>query len=122
MVLNTLSPAVYPVILELETVYVKDPGFNYTENDTIVVEPDRGAVLKPIVKNGAIIGVNIEKTATGFDARPRIFVDSDTGFNAELIPVFKVIQVDPNDNRIPPGAKIISVVDCVGKISLSQKS
>jgi hypothetical protein len=120
--LFTLSPAVYPVILELETVYVKDPGFNYTENDKIVIEPDRGAVLKPIVRNGAVVGVNIEKTATGFDARPRIFVDSDTGFNAELIPVFKVIQVDQNDDRIPPGAKIISVVDCVGKISLAQKS
>ena len=121
-ILNLPAKPAYPVILELETVYVKDPGFNYTENDKIVIEPDRGAVLKPIVRNGAIVGVNIEKTATGFDARPRIFVDSDTGFNAELIPVFKVIEVDPNDDKIPPGTKIISVVDCVGKISLSQKS
>jgi len=116
-----LSPTAYPIILELETVYVKDPGFNYTENDTIVIEPDRGAVLKPIVRNGAVVGVNIEKTARGFDARPRIFVDSDSGYNAELIPVFKVIQVDP-EAPPPAGTKIISVVDCVGKISLSQKS
>lgn len=116
-----LSSTAYPVILELETVYVKDPGFNYTENDKIVIEPDRGAVLKPIVRNGAVVGVNIEKTATGFDSRPRIFVDSNTGYNAELIPVFKVIEVDPAEPP-PPGTKIISVVDCVGKISLSQKS
>jgi hypothetical protein len=121
ILINLPSKTAYPVVLELETVYVKDPGFNYGENDTIVIEPSRGAVLKPIIKNGAVIGVNIEKTANGFDSRPRIFVDSDSGYNAELIPVFKVIQVDPD---APPaaGTKIISVVDCVGKISLSQKS
>jgi hypothetical protein len=68
-----------------------------------------------------VVGVNIEKTANGFDARPRIFVDSDSGYNAELIPVFKVIQVDP-EAPPPAGTKIISVVDCVGKISLSQQS
>lgn len=119
--LNLPSVPVYPVVLELETIYVKDPGFNYSENDTIVIEPNRGAVVHPIVKNGALVGVNIKKTARGFDARPRIFVDSDTGYNAELIPVFKVIQVDPE--AVPaPGTKIISVVDCVGKITLSEKS
>jgi hypothetical protein len=121
ILINLPSKTAYPVVLELETVYVKDPGFNYGENDTIVIEPSRGAVLKPIIRNGAVVGVNIEKTANGFDSRPRIFVDSDSGYNAELIPVFKVIQVDPD---APPaaGTKIISVVDCVGKISLSQKS
>lgn len=111
-----LNLPTYPVILELDEVYVKDAGFNYTENDTIVVEPDRGAVLKPIVKNGKVVGVNVEKTASGFDSRPTIFVESDTGFNAELIPVFKIIQVDQNIDP-PPGTKIISVIDCVGKIS-----
>ena len=121
ILLNLPTAPTYSVILELETVYVKDPGFNYNENDTIVVEPDRGAVLKPIVKNGAVVGVKIEKTARGFDARPRIFVDSDTGYNAELIPVFKVVQINP-DEAPPPGTKILSVIDCVGKISLSQKS
>ena len=104
----------------MDEVYVKDPGFNYTENDTIVVEPDRGAVLKPIVKNGAVVGVRVEKTASGFDSRPTIFVESDTGFNAELIPVFKVIEVDPTLDP-PPGTKIISVVDCVGKITVKSK-
>ena len=121
ILLNLPSTPVYPVILELETIYVKDPGFNYSENDTIVIEPDRGAVAHPIVKNGAVVGVNIKKTAKGFDARPRIFVNSDTGYNAELIPVFKVVEVDQNA-PVPPGTKIISVVDCVGKISLSEKS
>ncbi len=110
----------YPVILQLDEVYVKDPGFNYTENDTIVVEPDRGAVLKPIVRNGAIVGVRVEKTAIGYDSRPTIFVESETGFNAELIPVFKVIEVDENLEP-PPGTKIISVVDCVGKITEKSK-
>ena len=115
-----LNLPIYPVILQLDEVYVKDPGFNYTENDTIVVEPDRGAVLKPIVKNGAVVGVRVEKTASGFDSRPTIFVESDTGFNAELIPVFKVIEVDPTLDP-PPGTKIISVIDCVGKITVKSK-
>ena len=110
----------YPVILELDEVFVKDTGFNYQDGDTIVMTPNNGAVLTPVIKNGAIIKVNIEKGASGFDTRPKIYVESNTGFNAELIPVFKVKDVNIND-PIPPGTKVISVVDCVGKVGQNYK-
>jgi len=115
---NTL-PA-YPVILELDEIFVKDTGFNYTENDRIVIEPSNGAVVKPVISNGSIVKILIEKSAIGFDSRPTIFVDSDTGFNAELVPVFKIREVTPDD-QIPLGTKVISVVDCVGKHSAPTK-
>jgi hypothetical protein len=115
---NTL-PA-YPVILELDEIFVKDTGFNYTENDKVIIEPSNGAVVKPVISNGSIVKILIEKSAIGFDARPTIFVDSDTGFNAELVPVFKVREVTPDD-PIPFGTKIVSVVDCVGKHSAPTK-
>jgi len=119
--LNTPSTLpVYPVVLELDEILVKDPGFNYSENDTIVIEPSNGAEVKPIIRNGSVVKVLIEKTAIGFDARPRVFVDSDTGFNAELIPVFTVKEVDVNE-PIPLGTRVISVVDCVGKHSAPTK-
>ena len=85
-----------------------------------LIEPSNGAEVKPIISNGSIVKVLIEKTAIGFDERPRIFVDSDTGFNAELIPVFTVKEVDVNE-PIPLGTRVISVVDCVGKHSAPTK-
>lgn len=113
-------PTTYPVILELDEVYVKDTGFNYNDGDTVVINPSNGAVLKPVIRDGVVVKINVEKTGRGWDTRPEIYVDSDTGYNAELIPVFKVVEVDP-DEPVSPGTKIISVVDCVGKIGSDYK-
>lgn len=113
-------PVTYPVILELDEVYVKDSGFNYSPGDKIVMNPSNGAVLKPTIRNGAVVKIEIEKVGRGWDSRPEIYVETDTGFNAEFIPVFKPVQIDPEE-PIPPGAKVISVVDCVGKIGSDYK-
>ena len=41
-------------------------------------------------------------------------IQSDSGYNAKLVPTFKVIRVD-EDERVVSPADIIQVIDCVGK-------
>jgi hypothetical protein len=114
----TLSNGQYPVILELEEVYVKNSGFEYSPEDKIVMEPNLGAILEPIFNDvGALLGVNIVRGAEGFTEMPEIFIETETGYNAELVPVFKVNRVGDNIDVMSPslGEKVISVIDCVGK-------
>jgi ElaB/YqjD/DUF883 family membrane-anchored ribosome-binding protein len=107
----------YPVVLCLDEIYIKDSGFDYSPGDTIVMEPNYGAVLEPVFdENGSLAKVNIIKNSEGFLDLPEIFIDSETGYNAKLIPVFSVCRIgDLPEDEISPGQNIISVVDCVGK-------
>ena len=115
----TATNGQYPVVLELDEIYVVSSGFDYSPEDKIVMEPNLGAVLEPVFdKNGSVAAVKIIKGAEGFTEMPEIFVDTETGYNAELIPVFKVNRVGdiPEDlDKVPLGEKVISVIDCVGK-------
>lgn len=105
----------YPTLLRIQEVSILDGGFGYQPNDTIRVTPDKGAVLKPKIVGGAVVGVEVIKPGLGFDDIPEIEVISDTGYNAEFSPIFEV--VDPETVKvIPPTASIVQVVDCVGKI------
>ena len=107
----------YPIVLCLDEIYIKSSGFDYSSEDKIVMEPNYGAVLEPVFdENGSLSKVNIIKNSEGFTDLPEIFIDSETGYNAELIPVFSVCRIgDLPKDEIPPGQNIISVVDCVGK-------
>lgn len=106
--------SIYPVLLEIEEVSILDQGFGYQPNDTIRVTPDRGAVLKPKIVGGAVVGVEVIKPGLGFDDVPEIEVISDTGYNAEFSPIFRVVTPEEVET-IPPTATVIQVVDCVGK-------
>ena len=105
----------YQVILEIDDVIVKDPGFGYQPGDTIEVTPDNGAILEPVIEGDEVVGVKVIKPGIGFSDFPVIEVISDTGYNAEFTPVFKV--VDPETiEEIPETATVIQVIDCVGKV------
>jgi hypothetical protein len=109
----------YPVVTEIEEVYIDRPGFGYEPGDTIVVTPDNGAILEPVINGrGEIIRVNIVSPGIGFIDLPTITVNSPRGYNASLIPVLKVTPISqiPDPTIIPPGTQLISVVDCVGRI------
>lgn len=106
------QPITYPVVLEIEEVYVKDPGFGYVPGDTITGE--NGAILEPVINSrGEIESVKVINGGIGFVDTPVLTINSNTGYNAELIPVLRPI---PTPEEVPPGTQIISVVDCVGKI------
>jgi hypothetical protein len=113
----------YPVFLEIDEVVVYNPGFGYQPGDTITIENgDYGAVLDPVINNrGEIESVNVINSGLGFEDTPSIVTNSQTGYNAQLIAVLRPIPLDritsgEISREVPPGAKIISVIDCVGKI------
>ena len=105
----------YSVILEIDDIEILDPGFGYEPGDTIRITPDNGAILEPVFEGDKVSKVNVIKSGLGFDDFPVIEVVSDTGYNAELIPIFR--PVDPETvEQIPETAAVIQVIDCVGKV------
>jgi len=109
----------YPVVTEIEEVFVDNPGFGYEPGDTLEVVPNNGAVLEPVINDrGEIAQVKVISPGIGFVDLPEIVINSPRGYNAKLIPVLRVIPIAeiPDPTIIPAGTQLISVVDCVGKI------
>ena len=105
----------YPIILEIEDINIVDSGFGYDSNDEIVV--GNGAHLKLKTDDlGSVTGVDVLNGGIGFTEDPNIYIKSDTGYNAKMIPVFKVNKVgeEISPEAVAPG-DVIQVVDCVGK-------
>ena len=111
----SLGTGDYPVVLEIESINIVNPGFGYDPNDKVVV--GNGAELKIKTDDlGSIVGVDVINGGIGFTEDPDIYIESDTGYNAKLMPVFKVNRVG---DEVAPEAvdatAIIQVIDCVGK-------
>ena len=105
----------YPVVLEIEDINILDPGFGYDPNDKVVV--GNGAELKIEVDSlGSLTKVDVLNGGIGFTEDPDIYIDSDSGYNAKLMPVFKVNRVGEEiaPEEVSAGA-VLSVIDCVGK-------
>lgn len=109
----------YPTILSIDSVYVKNPGFGYQDGDQLIITPNNGACLEPVIKDGKIEKVIVTCNGSGFTDLPEIKTNSPTGFNAQLIPVLKAIPIDIGTSTATSGiaaTSIVHVVDCVGKI------
>ena len=101
----------YPVVLEIEGINIIDPGFGYDPNDEVVV--GNGAELK--IKTdalGSVIGVDVLNGGSGFNEDPDLYIKSDKGYNAKIMPIFKPIRLE---DLIEAPVGVIQVVDCVGK-------
>jgi hypothetical protein len=109
----------YPVILYLCDVEILNPGISYSPNDRIIISPDNGAEVKPTFdKNGSLIRVDIISSGIGFKEFPTFTIESNTGFNAQLVPrlcVNRIGDLTEEDPNRYSGQQIISVVDCVGR-------
>jgi len=108
----------YPVVLEIEDINIVDGGFGYDCSvDKVVIEPSNGAELKIKCDSlGSIIGVDVVKGGIGFNEDPDIYIQSDTGYNARLMPVFKVNRVGEDiGEQLVSAGDVVQVVDCVGK-------
>ena len=106
-----------PAILCLDSIEVADGGFGYEQGDQIIITPDNGVVAEPIINDrGQIERINILTGGCGFTDLPEIRTNSETGFNAEFLPVLKVTPVE-TVTAIPPGIEFVQYVDCVGKVS-----
>ena len=111
----SLDTGDYPVVLEIDDINVLEPGFGYDPNDKVVV--GNGAELKIEVDSlGSVTKVDVLNGGIGFTEDPDIYIDSNSGYNAKLMPVFKVNRVgeDIAPEAVSTGA-VLSVIDCVGK-------
>lgn len=114
------TPPSYPVIIEFDDVVIEDPGFGYDPLDPIIVTPDNGTVLRPVINDrGEVTKVDIINRGVGFNDLPEIILDSKTGFNAIIKPILRVRRILSKEEllQVPQGVPIISVIDCVGKIA-----
>ena len=115
-----LSPSTgtgeYPVVLEIDEINITNTGFGYDPNDKVIIEPSNGAELKIRTDDlGSVIGVDVVNGGIGFTDDPNIYIQSDSGYNARMIPTFKVNRVGEEEVPQVPLGDIIQVVDCVGK-------
>ena len=66
---------------------------------------------------GQLTSVKVVSGGEGVKENPTIYIESETGFNAEIIPRFCIDRIGVDEIREPTTQdKIISVIDCVGKV------
>jgi len=108
----------YPVVLSIDKINIMGPGISYKSGDRVVINPDRGATAEIDVNNmGNITAVRVTSPGEGFQEIPQVYVESDTGFNGELNPRFRIDRVSDDEIASPQlQDKIVSVVDCVGVV------
>ena len=79
------------------------------------------ASFQPVFDDfGRVIDVKVIDGGIGFTQIPEIFINSRSGINAKLLPVFEVVRIgEDNENsvNIPAGTPIVKVIDCVGKVT-----
>jgi hypothetical protein len=105
----------YRVIACLEAVTVANPGFGYNCcDDTVVIEPANGAEAVIERCDGGILSVKVTKCGAGFRELPQVYINTQTGLNAFLIPVLKFHK--ENFDEFPEGTTVTQVIDCVGNV------
>ena len=111
----SLDTGDYPVVLEIDEINILDTGFGYNPNDRIVV--GNGAELKLKTDGlGSVTGVDVVNGGIGFIEDPDIYIESDSGYNAKLMPVFKVNRVGEDlTPELVSAGEVVQVIDCVGK-------
>ena len=114
----------YPAITYLCEIIIQSAGVGYTENDEIIIEPNAGA--RAAVKYdelGAVESIKVTAGGEGFTQMPDVYIKSETGFNAELLPVFCIDRIAKDEVKeydVKSGKQLITVIDCVGKIDRNQ--
>ena len=119
----SLTSGTYPIVSYICDFYIKDGGFGYSKGDKIIIEPSNGAELEPQFNSvGKLIDIKILNSGIGFTEVPLVYIESTTGFNADIAPVFCVNRIgNATDNEEDKKLlekyqdQVISVIDCVGK-------
>lgn len=106
----------YPIILYLCEIIIINPGFGYKKGDEVVIEPSMGAAAEAkFDRFGRVIEVKVISSGEGFQVMPKVYIRSETGYNAELVPKLCIDRI--NEVREADQEKIITVIDCVGKFN-----
>ena len=100
----------------LDGVFIEDGGVNYQDEDAIEITPNNGVEMRPVFDDrGSLIDIIITNPGSKFDNYPKIAIKSTTGFNANILPIFKLRKRNEDPDSAIRGQRIISVIDCVGK-------
>jgi len=121
----TESTGAYPAILTLCEVFIDSPGYGYSENDTVTIEPNFGATVVPQFNDiGSLMSVKVTQTGQGFTEMPEVYIKSETGFNAVILPKLCVERIAKDELKEyqPAKDKLVSIVDCVGVIPPPQRT
>ena len=118
----TLDIGSYPAMLYLCDINIENHGINYSDGDRVVIEPSNGTEVVPTFGPfGVLQSIRIVKAGKGFIERPLIYVESETGYNAILRPVFCVDRIgDDTDGEVPDDpilGGVVSIVNCVGIVA-----
>lgn len=103
----------------IESFYIDNPGVNYSKSDQIIIEPSNGVELLPVFNDiGQLVDLNIVNPGDTFFEVPKIFIKSESGVNANIIPIFGVRRDEEPDQRLieSTGDRVISIIDNVGNI------
>jgi len=109
----------YPAILYLCEIRVLESGINYASTDEIVIEPNFGA--KATIQTGdegIVIAVKVTESGEGFTEVPRVYIKTETGYNAVLVPKLCIDRVGEDVIKEPGQDGVVSVIDCVGKFNV----
>ncbi len=106
----------YPVGLKLTEIVITNKGINYNcAVDQVVIEPNEGGAKLSLCDCGPFGTINkvcVDDGGFGYTKVPKVRIISDTGINAELVPVFETVR-DPVGPAIDQD-KLIQVTDLVG--------
>ena len=105
----------YPVMLYLCDIIIDSPGVGYQPDDELIIEPSNGAEAEfEVDKFGRVISVQVTESGEGFKVMPKVTINSETGYNATFIPKLCIDRID--EVREPDQDRIVTVIDCVGKV------
>jgi len=115
-----LSTGSYPVVLYLCEIRVLESGVNYASTDEVVIEPNFGAKASlQLGDQGVVLSVKVTESGEGFREVPNVYIKSETGYNAVLVPKLCIDRVGDDELKQPRlQDKVVSVVDCVGKFNV----
>jgi hypothetical protein len=119
---STCPPSdTYRVISCLDEIIVANPGFGYNCcDDTVVIEPSNGAEAVIEECDGGIIRIRVTNCGAGFKELPEVYINTNTGLNAFLIPILKFHR--ENLNEFPEGTVVTQIIDCVGNVGKNAKT
>jgi len=108
----------YSVVLYMCDAVITNPGFGYNDGDKVVIEPNYGAEIVPTFGIfGNLESVKVISGGEGFKEFPTIYIESETGVNANIVPRFCIDRINKDEFREPaPQDSVLSVVDCVGRV------
>ena len=75
-------------------ILIENAGVNFDPSDEIYLEPDRGTKLSmELGPYGSIAKITVVQKGCGFTRVPKVRINTRTGFNQELIPLFEVQRI-----------------------------